>query len=158
MDIWHAATVINNNIWNDPQDLFSSAALGAPQPSGWSKSSGLALEMTEQYGRLIMVTDTIPTLRTLSRLHRFLEFTLELKRSYARPWKSVHSRKKERKKETRTRVQVGKPFKTERKKKIKCGSDRGNDCLFLSLSLKHRLLYTASTFSYDFSAANAVAL
>lgn len=36
--------------------------------------------MKEQYGRLIMVTDTIPTLRTLSRLHR-LEFTLELKRS-----------------------------------------------------------------------------
>ena len=35
--------------------------------------------MKEQYGRLIMVTDTIPTLRTLSRLYS-LEFTLVLKR------------------------------------------------------------------------------
>lgn len=35
--------------------------------------------MKELYGRLIMVTDTIPTLRTLSRLYS-LEFTLVLKR------------------------------------------------------------------------------
>lgn len=157
MDIWHTATVINNNIRNDPQDLFSSAVLGAPQPSGWSKSSGLALEMTEQYGRLIMVTDTIPTLRTLSRLHRFLEFTLELKRSYARPWKSVHSRKKERKKEGQE-FRLGNHSR-QKEKKSNVGLTEGMSVSFsLSLSLKHRLLYTASTFCYNFSAANAVAL
>lgn len=50
--------------------------------------------MKEQYGRLIMVTDTIPTLRTLSRLHR-LEFTLELKRSMPAPKFVVCSSKKE---------------------------------------------------------------
>lgn len=36
-------------------------------------------QMKELYGRLIMVTNTIPTLRTLSRLYS-LEFTLVLKR------------------------------------------------------------------------------
>lgn len=100
--------------------------------------------MKEQYGGLIMVTDTIPTLRTLSRLHR-LEFTLELKRSMPAPKFVVCSSKRE--------------IRSGAIRDKKCGTDSRNMSLSRAPSAPFFFFFcTPSSLCYNIFTANPVSV